>query len=66
MELELELTDELEAALQARAEQEGRTVDELVSEAIGDYIERHRRRRISRAIETVSTEDAALLNRLEE
>lgn len=62
----LQLTDEQKTALRIRAEQEGRPVDELVSEAIGVHIERHRRQRISRAIETVRTEDADLLNRLEE
>ena len=66
MGFEFEVTDEQGVALRIRAEQEGRSVDELVSEALDAYIQLHRRRRIGRAIEAVRTENADLLNRLEE
>ena len=63
MEFELELTDGQVLALQIRAGQEGRLVEDLISEALDEYI---RRWRIRGEIETVSAEDVELLNRLEE
>ena len=59
----LRLTDDETAALRARAETEGRSMQEVAREAIAIYVS-GRPERLSRAISKVAAEDAELLDRL--
>jgi hypothetical protein len=61
--MNLRLTEEEGEALRARAEQEGRSVQEVARAAIAQYLS-ERPRRASAAIERVRTEDRELLDRL--
>jgi hypothetical protein len=61
--MNLRLTDEESEALRARAEQEGRSMQEVARAAIAQYVS-ERPRRLSAAIERVRTEDRELLDRL--
>ena len=63
MAMNLRLDDEEMAALRRRAEQEGRSMQEVAKAAINDYLTR-RQDRLQAAIERVRTEDAELLDRL--
>jgi len=63
MAMNLRLDDEEMAALRRRAEQEGRSMQEVAKAAINDYLTR-RQDRVHAAIERVRTEDAELLDRL--
>jgi predicted transcriptional regulator len=63
MAMTLRLTDEEAAALRARAEQEGRSMQEVARSAIRDYVS-DRERRLHDAIGRIRTEDAELLERL--
>jgi predicted transcriptional regulator len=63
MAMNLRLTDEESEALRARAEQEGRSMQEVARAAIAQYVS-ERPRRLSAAIERVRTEDRELLDRL--
>ena len=63
MAMNLRLDDEEMAALRQRAEQEGRSMQEVAKSAINDYLSR-RPDRLRAAIERVRTEDAELLDRL--
>jgi predicted transcriptional regulator len=63
MAMNLRLTDEETAALRARAEKEGRSMQEVARQAINEYIA-ERPQRLHAAIERVRTEDAELLERL--
>lgn len=59
----LRLTDEESEALRARAEVEGRSMQEVARTAIRDYIA-GRESRLKDAIAKIRTEDAELLERL--
>ncbi|HET9827997.1 MAG TPA: ribbon-helix-helix protein, CopG family [Nocardioidaceae bacterium] len=61
--MNLRLTDEETEALRARAEQEGRSMQEIARAAIAQYVS-DRPRRLLSAIERVRTEDRELLERL--
>jgi plasmid stability protein len=61
--MNLRLTDEETEALRARAEQEGRSMQEVARAAIAQYVS-DRPRRLLSAIERVRTEDHELLERL--
>ena len=61
--MNLRLTDEETEALRARAEQEGRSLQEVARAAIAQYVS-DRPRRLLSAIERVRTEDHELLERL--
>jgi plasmid stability protein len=61
--MNLRLTDEESEALRARAEQEGRSMQEVARAAIAQYVS-ERPRRLSAAIERVRTGDRELLDRL--
>jgi len=61
--MNLRLNDADTAALRQRAEQEGRSMQEVAKTAITDYLSR-RPARLRSAIERVRTEDAELLDRL--
>jgi predicted transcriptional regulator len=63
MAMNLRLDDEEMAALRRRAEQEGRSMQEVAKAAINDYLTR-RQDRLRAAIGRVRTEDAELLDRL--
>jgi plasmid stability protein len=63
MAMTLRLTDEESAALRARAELEGRSMQEVARDAIAVYVS-GRPERLKAAIATVATEDAELLDRL--
>jgi predicted transcriptional regulator len=63
MAMNLRLTDEETAALRARAEKEGRSMQEVARQAISEYVA-ERPQRLRAAIERVRTEDAELLERL--
>ena len=63
MAMNLRLTDEETAALRARAEKEGRSMQEVARQAISEYVA-NRPQRLRSAIERVRTEDAELLERL--
>jgi hypothetical protein len=63
MAMNLRLTDEESEALRARAELEGRSMQEVARAAIAQYVS-ERPRRLSAAIERVRTEDRELLDRL--
>lgn len=63
MAMTLRLTDEETAALRARAEKDGRSMQEIARTAISEYVSA-RPQRLRAAIERVRTEDAELLERL--
>jgi len=65
VEIEVLLTAEEREALRLRAEQEGRSMDEVAREAIRQYVA-GRLERLPVAIERIRTEDADLLDRLSE
>jgi hypothetical protein len=59
----LRLTDEETAALRARADAEGRSMQEVARQAVVEYTTQ-RPARLQAAIERIRTEDAQLLERL--
>jgi hypothetical protein len=61
--MNLRLSDSEAEALRARAEQEGRSMQEVARQAIAEYVS-DRRTRLSMAITRVVDEDAELLDRL--
>jgi predicted transcriptional regulator len=61
--MNLRLTDEETEALRRRAEQEGRSMQDVAREAIRQYTA-GRQERLAAAIERIRTEDAELLDRL--
>jgi hypothetical protein len=61
--MNLRLTEAETAALRRRAEQEGRSMQEVARAAIADYVS-DRPQRLRAAIERVRVEDAELLERL--
>ena len=63
MAMNLRLTDAESEALRAKAEQEGRSMQEVAKTAIAQYVSERPQRLLS-AIQRVRTEDAALLERL--
>ena len=63
MAMTLRLTDEESAALRRKADEEGRSMQEVAREAIRQYTG-GRAARLAAAIERVRTEDAELLDRL--
>lgn len=63
MAMNLRLTDDETDALRRRAEQEGRSMQEVARTAIGEYVSA-RPARLRAAIDRVRTEDAELLARL--
>ena len=63
--MNLRLTDAESDALRAKAEQEGRSMQEVARTAIAQYVS-ERPHRLRAAIERVRTEDAELLDRLSE
>ncbi|HVV77249.1 MAG TPA: ribbon-helix-helix protein, CopG family [Mycobacteriales bacterium] len=63
MAMNLRLTDEEAEALRRRAEQEGRSMQEVARTAIREYTS-DRQTRLGAAIEKIRTEDAELLDRL--
>jgi predicted transcriptional regulator len=63
MAMNLRLTDDETDALRRRAEQEGRSMQEVARTAIGEYVS-DRPARLRAAIDRVRTEDAELLARL--
>lgn len=63
MAMNLRLSDEESEALREKAEQEGRSMQEVAKTAIAQYVS-DRPRRLLSAIERVRTEDRELLERL--
>lgn len=63
MAMNLRLSDEEAEALRRRAEQEGRSMQEVAREAIRQYTS-GRQDRLRDAIERIRTDDAELLDRL--
>ena len=63
MAMNLRLSDAESEALHAKAEQEGRSMQEVARSAIAQYVS-DRPERLSAAIERVRTEDRELLKRL--
>lgn len=63
MAMNLRLTDEESEALRAKAEQEGRSMQEVARAAIAQYVS-ERPQRLAAAIKRVRTEDRELLERL--
>lgn len=63
MAMNLRLSDAESEALRAKAEQEGRSMQEVAREAIAQYVS-ERPQRLRAAIERVRTEDRELLDRL--
>lgn len=61
--MNLRLSDEESEALRAKAEQEGRSMQEVAKTAIAQYVS-DRPRRLLSAIERVRVEDQELLERL--
>jgi predicted transcriptional regulator len=61
--MNLRLTDEESEALRAKAEQEGRSMQEVARAAIAQYVS-ERPERLRAAIERVRSEDDELLERL--
>ena len=59
----LRLSEQETAALRAKAEQEGRSMQEVAREAIAQYVA-DRPERLRAAIAKIATEDAELLERL--
>ncbi len=65
IDIDLDLDEADMAALRRRAEQEGRSMEEVARSAINEYIA-GRPDRLRTAIDRVRTEDAGLLDRLSE
>lgn len=63
MAMNLRLSDSETAALRRRAEEENRSMQDVVKQALSDYLNR-RPTRLATAIDRVATEDAELLERL--
>lgn len=63
MAMNLRLTDDETDALRRRAEEENRSMQDVVKQALHDYLSR-RPDRLAAAINRVATEDAELLERL--
>jgi hypothetical protein len=63
MAMNLRLTEAETAALRARAEAEGRSMNEVARDAINHYVS-DRPARLKSAIERIAREDAELLERL--
>jgi plasmid stability protein len=63
MAMTLRLTDDESAALRARAEREGRSMQDVAREAIAIYVS-GRPERLKAAIAKVADDDAELLDRL--
>lgn len=63
MAMTLRLTDDETDALRSRAEQEGRSMQDIARTAISEYLSQ-RPDRLRGAIDRVRTEDAELLERL--
>jgi predicted transcriptional regulator len=63
MAMNLRLTDDEADALRRRAEQEGRSMNDVARQAIADYVW-DRPLRLRKAIEKVAAEDSELLDRL--
>jgi predicted transcriptional regulator len=63
MAMNLRLIEEETAALRRRAEEENRSMQDIVKQALRDYLVR-RPERLAGAIDRVVTEDAELLERL--
>jgi hypothetical protein len=63
MAMNLRLTDAETRALRAKADQEGRSMQEVARTAIAQYVS-ERPQRLRRAIERVREEDRELLDRL--
>ncbi len=63
MAMNLRLTDTESEALRTRAEQEGRSMQEVARTAIAQYVS-ERPQRLRAAIDKVSSEDRELLERL--
>lgn len=63
MAMNLRLTDAEADALRRKAEEEGRSMQEVAKVAIADYVSA-RPQRLRAAIEKVRTQDAELLDRL--
>jgi predicted transcriptional regulator len=63
MAMNLRLTDAEADALRRKAEEEGRSMQEVAKAAIADYVSA-RPQRLRAAIEKVRTQDAELLDRL--
>jgi predicted transcriptional regulator len=63
MAMNLRLTDEETDALRRKADQEGRSMQEVAKSAIAEYVS-DRPARIRAAIDRVRVEDAELLDRL--
>ncbi|GAB2765270.1 hypothetical protein GCM10027020_17050 [Nocardioides salsibiostraticola] len=63
MAMNLRLTDAESEALRAKAEQEGRSMQEVARKAIAQYVT-ERPQRLRSAIDRVRTEDRDLLERL--
>jgi hypothetical protein len=63
MAMNLRLTDQETADLRSKAEEEGRSMQEVARAAIAAYVS-DRPRRLQAAIDRVRTEDAELLERL--
>ncbi len=63
MAMNLRLTDDETTALRRRAEEENRSMQDVVKQALRDYLGR-RPDRLAAAINRVVTEDAELLERL--
>ena len=61
--MNLRLSDDESDALRAKAEQEGRSMQEVAKTAIAQYVS-DRPRRLLSAIDRVRTEDQELLERL--
>jgi hypothetical protein len=61
--MNLRLTDDETAALRRKAEQEGRSMQDVARAAINEYVV-DRPSRLREAIDRVRTEDAELLDRL--
>jgi plasmid stability protein len=65
VDIDLELTEQETAALRARAEKEGRSMEDVARQAIHEYVS-DRPQSLTSAIERVRSEDAELLERLSE
>jgi predicted transcriptional regulator len=63
MAMNLRLTDDEAAALRRKADEEGRSMQEVAREAIRQYTG-NRTERLAAAIERIRTEDSELLDRL--
>lgn len=61
--MNLRLTDDETAALRRKAEEEGRSMQEVARQAIAEYVS-DRPARLRESIQRVITEDAELLDRL--